>query len=235
MGKWNIEDNQDTYAFIIGNGTADNARSNALTIDWNGNVTANAFYGDGSTLSNLDFLPLAGGTMTGPINMGGGDFKIKYGSTPPASASLENNDIYFCTGEVVADVEALAFDGAYDAVNNKAATVSSITSRIGNSKVFYGTSASTASTATKIVTCSEFTSTDLTPGVRIMVMFDETNTALPHLLKLNVNSTGAYDIKYIYNGTYTGIPENSYIKVNQIYSFTFDGTYWIIDIKSFKK
>ena len=38
MGKWNIEDNQDTYAFILGNGTADSARSNALTVDWNGNL-----------------------------------------------------------------------------------------------------------------------------------------------------------------------------------------------------
>ena len=41
MGKFNIEDDQDTYAFIIGNGTADNARSNAFTVDWNGNIAAN--------------------------------------------------------------------------------------------------------------------------------------------------------------------------------------------------
>ena len=36
MGKFNIADT--TSALIIGNGTADNARSNALTIDWNGNT-----------------------------------------------------------------------------------------------------------------------------------------------------------------------------------------------------
>lgn len=41
IGKCNIEDNQDTYAFIIGNGTADDARSNAMTVDWNGNISAN--------------------------------------------------------------------------------------------------------------------------------------------------------------------------------------------------
>lgn len=40
LGKYNIEDNADTYACIIGNGTADNARSNALTVDWSGNVEA---------------------------------------------------------------------------------------------------------------------------------------------------------------------------------------------------
>lgn len=37
IGKWNEEDTSDTYALIIGNGTVDN-RSNALTVDWSGNV-----------------------------------------------------------------------------------------------------------------------------------------------------------------------------------------------------
>ena len=36
IGKYN--DNQSDNAFEIGNGTADNARSNALTVDWSGNV-----------------------------------------------------------------------------------------------------------------------------------------------------------------------------------------------------
>ena len=36
LGKYNIEDT--TSALIIGNGTADNARSNILKIDWNGNA-----------------------------------------------------------------------------------------------------------------------------------------------------------------------------------------------------
>lgn len=38
-GKYNIVDNDNTYAEIIGNGTADNARSNARTLDWQGNET----------------------------------------------------------------------------------------------------------------------------------------------------------------------------------------------------
>lgn len=38
LGKYNIEDANDAYAVIVGNGTADNARSNALTVDWSGNV-----------------------------------------------------------------------------------------------------------------------------------------------------------------------------------------------------
>lgn len=46
IGQFNIADTAGTaltdgdYAFIIGNGTADNARSNAITVDWSGNVEA---------------------------------------------------------------------------------------------------------------------------------------------------------------------------------------------------
>lgn len=47
-GKYNVEDNADTYAEIIGNGTADNARSNARTLDWSGNeVIAGDLYFNG--------------------------------------------------------------------------------------------------------------------------------------------------------------------------------------------
>lgn len=38
MGRWNVEDSQNKYGFIFGNGTADNARSNALAIAWNGDL-----------------------------------------------------------------------------------------------------------------------------------------------------------------------------------------------------
>ena len=42
LGKWNIADPYDSYAVIIGNGTDDDARSNALTVGWNGKVRVNA-------------------------------------------------------------------------------------------------------------------------------------------------------------------------------------------------
>ena len=38
IGKFNVVDANDTYALIIGNGTADNARSDALRVKWNGDV-----------------------------------------------------------------------------------------------------------------------------------------------------------------------------------------------------
>ena len=38
QGKYNIEDLSNTYAHIVGNGSNDNSRSNAHTIDWSGNA-----------------------------------------------------------------------------------------------------------------------------------------------------------------------------------------------------
>lgn len=39
IGKFNIKDNLQEFAEIVGNGTDDNNRSNARTLDWNGNET----------------------------------------------------------------------------------------------------------------------------------------------------------------------------------------------------
>lgn len=37
-GKWNVEDANNKFAHIIGNGTANNARSNAYAVDWDGKI-----------------------------------------------------------------------------------------------------------------------------------------------------------------------------------------------------
>lgn len=37
-GKYNIEDTNSDYAFIVGNGAANNARSNAYTLGWDGGI-----------------------------------------------------------------------------------------------------------------------------------------------------------------------------------------------------
>lgn len=37
-GKWNVEDSNNKFAHIIGNGTANNARSNAYAVDWDGKI-----------------------------------------------------------------------------------------------------------------------------------------------------------------------------------------------------
>ena len=38
LGKYNVEDTEGKYAFIIGNGTAENARSNAVAVRWDGTL-----------------------------------------------------------------------------------------------------------------------------------------------------------------------------------------------------
>lgn len=55
-GKYNIVDNSNTYAVIVGNGTASNALSNAATLDWSGNlVTAgDVENGNGVSLDGIN-------------------------------------------------------------------------------------------------------------------------------------------------------------------------------------
>ena len=49
QGKYNIEDNANAYAHIVGNGTSSTNRSNAHTLDWDGN----AWYAGGVESSSL--------------------------------------------------------------------------------------------------------------------------------------------------------------------------------------
>lgn len=52
QGKYNIQDNNDTYAHIVGNGTS-SARSNAHTVDWEGNAwfAGDVEDGNGNTIT----------------------------------------------------------------------------------------------------------------------------------------------------------------------------------------
>ena len=66
LGKCNVEDTNDAYAVLVGNGTSDNARSNALTVGWDattklwhpsiqrGTVPSSAIYGGGGALVLAD-------------------------------------------------------------------------------------------------------------------------------------------------------------------------------------
>ena len=105
-----------------------------------------------------------------------------------------------------------------------------LSAKVGNAKQFTGTCSSAANATAKVVTCTAFTADDLVKGTRISVYFDNTNTGARENLTLNVNNTGAKSIRFIYNGSYTIIPDGGYIKAGQIYNFTYDGTYWVVDM-----
>ena len=99
QGKYNIEDTEDKYAHIVGNGIG-SARSNAHTLDWDGNawfagdVTVGAnetvlAKNDLSNVSNDDFSAKA--TAAG---VGGGDnvFIAEYGVTTYAQIYIAHNN-----------------------------------------------------------------------------------------------------------------------------------------------
>ena len=60
-GKYNIVDDFGEYAHIIGNGESDTARSNALTVDWSGNL----WIAGGLTFGMVDTLPTASASYRG--------------------------------------------------------------------------------------------------------------------------------------------------------------------------
>ena len=60
-GKYNIVDDFGDYAHIIGNGESDTARSNALTVDWSGNL----WIAGGLTFGMVDTLPTASASYRG--------------------------------------------------------------------------------------------------------------------------------------------------------------------------
>lgn len=103
-------------------------------------------------------------------------------------------------------------------------------SAIGNRGIFYGTCDTVAATVEKAVVCPDFAANDLVAGTVVMVLFGVTNSGAVASITLNVNSTGAKSIKYISNGSYANIPNAGYLKANQIYQFTFDGTYWVVEM-----
>lgn len=89
-------------------------------------------------------------------------------------------------------------------------------------KVFYGTSATAAGTATKVVVCEDFTETDLVEGTRLSVYFTNANT-YNGTATLNVNSTGAKNIYY--SGTATNA---RYMWVaGETVDFIYNGEQWV--------
>ena len=67
IGRFNEEDVNDEFALIIGNGADTNNRSNALTVDWSGNVEASGDITDGSS-NSLSQLNTDLGTLTTTVN-----------------------------------------------------------------------------------------------------------------------------------------------------------------------
>ena len=88
----------------------------------------------------------------------------------------------------------------------------------------YGTCATAAATAAKVVTCADFTT--LITGVTIHVKFTNANSAGSPTL--NVNSTGAKSI-YRYGTTTPSTSTSWSWYAGAVVSFTYDGSAWIMN------
>lgn len=101
-GKYNIEDSQSTYSHIVGNGTADDARSNAYTLDWNGNgvYAGKVTVGTGPT-NNMDVAT----KQYVDSNVGVTSFN---GSTGAITYTAPVTSVNGSTGAVTVDVPSAA-------------------------------------------------------------------------------------------------------------------------------
>lgn len=105
-----------------------------------------------------------------------------------------------------------------DRVNVLEQTADGLTSTVSAMKVAYGTCATAAATATKVVTAPGFT---LYTGAEITVKFTNKNTAANP--RLNVNGTGAAHI-YV-NDTY--MSDDYYWEAKGVMTFRYDGSHWV--------
>lgn len=86
----------------------------------------------------------------------------------------------------------------------------------------YGTCATAAGTAAKVVTCTGFV---LVAGARISVKFTNGSTSTG-TMQLNVNGTGVKNCGiYVYNGSWVNCANRC--NKNEVLEFVYDGTYWV--------
>lgn len=119
QGKYNIEDTNNTYAHIVGNGTS-NTRSNAHTLDWNGNawyagkVTADGTPTNANDLTTKQYVDNAINGSTVSVS----------GTTPTVTAIA--NTMYVC-GEVSTLSFTPAVTGISDIIFESGSTATVLT------------------------------------------------------------------------------------------------------------
>ena len=152
IGHFNMIDTTDTFAFIIGNGSSDTARSNALTVDWSGNITAPKL------------------TSPGALRLGfnGGDFQPYF--TKGNSASFK----VWLTGYTTSGMKEVIFFMPFSRpiIGASGVSVSSVDGLIirQNNKYLYG------STATEYVKPSSYTSEIVDGGQGVNIRAKMPNT-----------------------------------------------------------
>ena len=179
---------------------------------------ANKAYVDAETAK---CLPLAGGTMTGDLNVEFNGINLAYGTRIFTSGDIEdlcimaNSEICFydknwgkASLNNVRRIYGLEAPTGADQAANRA--------YVDSKSIQYGTCATSAATAAKVVTLSGFA---LSSGAMVLVKFTYANTNTT--ATLNVNGTGAKSIRV--NGAAI---KNGMIAAGMYALFEYDGTYW---------
>ena len=127
IGKWNVEDTSDEYAFIIGNGTGNNSRSNALAVDWDGGLHVNNHTGAiGEVVDNNATKSVVSGTGTAicSVTLDPGTWIIEGNLAYPTNGTGRRiADLATVSGSVTAGViaqagaEVPAVSGGYTALH----------------------------------------------------------------------------------------------------------------------
>lgn len=183
-------------------GVADSVKQ-SLTVQLNGGTKegTNKFTFNGATAKSVNITP----------------------SSIGASASGHTHDDRYYTETEIND----KIEDINETITAKEATLQANINGKANSShgshVAYGTCATAAATAAKVVSVSD-TSWKLTTGCIVAIKFTTSNTA--GNVTLNVNSTGAYPIWYN-NAAYTGNGNKYTGYANRVLIYMFNGTHWV--------
>ena len=115
------------------------------------------------------------------------------------------------------------------ATNTALNSVSTVANTALSQSSWYAECPTPGATTEKVATITPVTTAfTLTEGATVNVKFDVKNEGAVGSITLNVNGTGAKNIKYINNNAISNIPGTDYIAAGRTYQFVYDGTYWVI-------
>lgn len=164
--------------------------------DWNvTDTSSDAFIKNKPTIPTVNYPVTSVAGKTGAVTLAKGD------------VGLGNVDNTADANKTVAKAGTLT----------TARTIDGVSFNGGSNIIHYGECSTAAATVAKVVNCTGFT---LATGAWIAVKFTVTNTGAVANLTLNVNSTGAKNIKY----RNAGLSSASVLAANRVYLFVYDGT-----------
>ena len=159
------------------------------------------FFVEDDTENEIFRLKIGDGTTTYenlPYAISGDSFDLKFN---PASSGLTSTNVESAIKELKLEEDATMF----------------------TANGFYGTCATTGSTAAKVATVAD-QGFALRVGVTATIKYTYDNTASN--CTININNTGAFPIYYD-NAAYTGSDIDKCGGANKNITYIFDGTYWV--------